>query len=67
MISYILALAPLLQLDENAPRFVSPHKSQAECFAAAGRLNKQDTRLHSPQARAAGFAYVCLKVELPTV
>jgi hypothetical protein len=58
---YFLALVALLQLEEAAPRVISPHKTFEDCAKAAQDMNK-DERLKSPEAREMGLRFVCLKL-----
>lgn len=60
---YFLALAALLQMTEYAPDIVSVHPSLAACQAAAVTATAENRQaLDSPEAKAVGAAYVCLKL-----
>ena len=40
MITYFLVVAALLQMEELAPKMVSPHTNYDECAMAAQKANK---------------------------
>jgi len=62
MITYFLVVAALLQMEETAPKMVSPHATYDECAAAAQKANKHDERLQHPIALEMGLRYVCLRL-----
>lgn len=59
---YILALA-FLNTTEAAPQLVAAMKTQEMCMVNAAKLNARNADLQTPQARAVGAEYVCLKIE----
>jgi hypothetical protein len=56
-----LVLAAMLQLEDVAPKVMSPHKSLAACTAAAQEAN-QDPRMKTAEAKAMGLRFVCMKI-----
>jgi hypothetical protein len=58
---YFLVLAALLQLEDTAPRMISPHRTYDECAQAASKANK-DERLQSPDAKEKGLRFVCMRM-----
>jgi hypothetical protein len=58
---YYLVLAALLQLEDAAPRMISPHKTFEDCAKAAQDMNK-DERLKSDEAKSMGLRFVCLRM-----
>jgi hypothetical protein len=63
VISTILVLAALLNLEDSAPKMMSPHKSIQECLVAAQAANHEHRlELAQPDNVAVGLRFVCLKL-----
>ena len=65
--SYLLAIAVLLAMEQHAPIIVKPFKDRESCMIAAEAANRDDVRLQHPQMFAKGAENVCLKVERTSV
>jgi hypothetical protein len=63
VISSILVLAALLDMEQTAPRMVSPHASVSECLIAAQKNNHQfKAELEKEENAQRGMRFVCLKL-----
>lgn len=61
-IEWILAYALLAKLDTVAPQFVRPYPERDACMVEAEKRNRTTPELQTPEVRALGGEFVCLKV-----
>lgn len=62
MLGYILAIASLTHMDENAPKAVQWFEARDGCMTEATKQNQTNEKLRDQEARAC-LEFVCLKVE----
>jgi hypothetical protein len=63
MTFYYLALVALLQMDEIAPKAISPHSTYDDCAIAQQKANKEyEDQLKTEESKALGLRFVCLKL-----
>lgn len=63
MLGYILAIASLTHMDENAPKAVQWFEAREGCMTEATKQNQTNEKLRDQEARELGLEFVCLKVE----